>query len=447
MTPEIIDIELKEAHNTYICARWMTEICKAKKVSKTAKDIYALVCSFTYNGKNKFYASHTYIANMCYCTRRSVVSAINELCESKLVIKSMINFNGTNRTILEIDNNTLLEFYGKDFKSITTISEFYKENLYSKNEEIPEDLASEIISQAYINGDNTDCEKISQPLCKNFTENKKNNINNTVLSLKDKSFMYNTVESSKNELIDKQNLNDNCCINIDEIVKSESSITAVVLKNEEIKEKNNSVHACECARGCDGTESDDAEQQCVEKNLSDSEVNKTKKLTTGHPVQIVSTKSGFLNSNDVRVKPKVKKTNRYVELMNYVKQCNYPESCMDLMSKYVKLMLERRGMTLEQWKLMIDAFNTELKTIIDKNKREEALLDSLKNAYIGTYSSLRLDKYKYKFDINPRANSKIAEQHCGIKIAYDEKGQPMFANKEKLKKSFVKDSNGNYIKF
>lgn len=99
------------SHN-FITYSWMNILCKDLNVSGGARDLFALVFSFTKDGKHKFNATQKYISEMIYCSISSVKRYTKELSDAGLIYKDYALKNDSTRVEISINEDILVEYFG-----------------------------------------------------------------------------------------------------------------------------------------------------------------------------------------------------------------------------------------------------------------------------------------------------------------------------------------------
>lgn len=161
----------------------------------------------------------------------------------------------------------------------------------------------------------------------------------------------------------------------------------------------------------------------------------------------VCKKNGFLSSAAVKKQKDKKphKENKFTQFVSYIKQCNYPDGVIESATRYIQWLLGNRKISFEQWKLMIDSFNAELKKINNVDIRAEAALDAFNTAFAGGYQKLIIDRYKYNRYTTEAIQQTVDPQKCNTKT--EEVTSGVYKVVQTSQTEFVKDENGNILTF
>ena len=312
----------KSLSHNYITYYWMNILCEDFNVSEGAKNLFALVFSFTKDGRHKFNATQKYIAEMIYCSPSSVKRYTKELADKGLVSKSYTVKNDNTRVEMSINEDVLLDYFGCGLQDLYRVSK------------------------------------------------------------------------------------DNSVFSLNSIIEPQSRVQANESKSETI-------------------------QGSPERIIMDF---------------TVSRKNGLLQSKE-NAKPretKKHKENKYTKFVNYLKQSNYPDSVIACGERYIKWLLGNRKVDFEQWQIMIDTLNSELKQIPNKSLREEAAADAFNSAFAGGFRKLGVDKYKYGKNMTNKSQ-KDDTQVSDSKVEMVQQGVYRVVSAEPI--DFVKDENGNIMTF
>ncbi len=161
------------SHN-FITYSWMTIMCRDLNVSGGARDLFALVFSFTKDGKHKFNATQKYISEMIYCSVSSVKRYTKELSDAGLICKDYTLKNDNTRVEMSINEDILIEYFGCGLHDLYRISKDVENRMIPL---ILEDLDKDNISDELNNNssdsiDNT--ENSPKQIVMDFTVSRKN---------------------------------------------------------------------------------------------------------------------------------------------------------------------------------------------------------------------------------------------------------------------------------
>ena len=187
-----------------------------------------------------------------------------------------------------------------------------------------------------------------------------------------------------------------------------------------------------------------AECECDPYDYDFSDIDDTKSPEPIVMDFVVQKKNGFITSKPKTKKQRQTSENKYTMFVDYVKSFHYPESVMEVISKYVRWLLKNRKVEYSQWTTTINTLNTELCLLPNTQIRETALLDAFNSAFAGGYQKVFIDRYKYGKLMNTSNNIPMDNQKSVTSVEEVSSGVYKIVSE---RKDFVTDENGDIVTF
>lgn len=194
------------SHN-YIVYNWMNILCKDLDLSVGARNLFALVFSFTKDGRHKFNASQKYISDMLYCSITSIKRFTKELLDANLIIKSYITKNDTSRVEIEINESIIFDYFGcnlgdlyrlsNDSKRIINLCKNTNNKIEDPTETTKDSAPKQLILDFSVSTENGVIKSKPKPKPRETKKSKDNKFNAFIDCLKRYNYPDTVIESAK----------------------------------------------------------------------------------------------------------------------------------------------------------------------------------------------------------------------------------------------------------
>lgn len=105
--------------------------------------VYAFIYGFSQDGNNEYTGASTYISNLLQVTKRSVLSALNDLCGKRYIIKREYVINGVKYCAYRVNKELCSDYIGGE-KSSQVVKKVHRSG---------EEISSEVVKKDDLGGE------------------------------------------------------------------------------------------------------------------------------------------------------------------------------------------------------------------------------------------------------------------------------------------------------